>query len=1106
MDSASDISLYKKLLNQLDTVERVDCVELLFQLENILDHLPAQVAPRLQRDLDQCISRSEQVLNNLFDRAEISDKNLLNALLRLLLAYGNFKLNLITYHIDTVRDEVQPDILRTPILVKTKWYDLTPLLPPAGTMTWKAILITSLVKDPEFPSLRATCMDLLTQKLHFYATIKHIDRFRKQIDLIQNNAKRVAETISESIFDAANDDQEVVVLELFTFNLLILFIDVDQQKAVLEAIALSRFKPELPMELKTLQETSHKQLDRLVDRCIMTSPQLQEVYLIKLVEQLKCNIIRHKRRHSIDSDHQEVVTLQIILSDILHGVDFNETLSKLATVKVKSKSLQRSYLASWTDYVDILITKKLLTPKSSAIIINVCSSILVTCSTLIDDNSKSALCSLLAKTIDVTGSKKLDRLFQICNPNFLLELTKLVAELTDLLDQFGTPLMRFYRSYFSRHMRMCIAKSFQKDVEKFGVFIEFICERTIGKSKSTILGYTYLCELSAFLETIKAKGKTTELYVDYGRSIGKKLYSFIKNRPFTKQTDVDEIMDTPQVNGINESIASDVHISDRLQIIVIDALVCVLKIAVDCKEQAILDTYGELMLKLFDHMSSRLGELMEETRTGSICEYKPIDANLFRLINLYVSHRDIIQSYLSYDLNRNICERLLVQKNSELDTHESEEAHARRKLTYSRIKSKLELMEKRDELVFQTIINKQYSSAVDQNMGQISDLAREEPCGKRYLAHMNLLTDVLRMASNNCDPETYENVLCNVVKQFEWCDALDHPRVLNLLHVLGALIPKTSEKNAKKAELFKEVFPTIGCCLVRMAKSVELGPSVLSFSNPGVHKSSGTIQCCTYSNCIRIYTLIFNQFPPTFTNSLITDAMQICVSANLIRYAKYSVKLHKFFIQLASSVASLLKAISMGKRDIVEQAMPVFLSVFSLLIRCIILASDRKKLEDLPKYRINGHGGKSGDSKTPGSNGESQVHERCQVYESHLECLARDVGRLLNNLCFLETKLVDYAPHLISTYVKDTQRASCPDFVKKHLDEGIFRIFNLVDSYQKDRMDQVTDAGVQRKTTAGRAIGSIFDMIHARLDQASREIFKDMHDNYNRFHRYLGKC
>ena len=1107
MDSATDIANCKRLLEQLETDEKITSTETLIKLANIFDHLPTQVAPRLQKDYDYCTTKSDEILGNLFDKVDISDKSVLNLLLRLLLGYGNFRIAQITYHIESYRDEVEPDLRYKPIIIKTKWYDLTPLLPPAGTIGWKAICVHSSVKDPDQFQLNQTCSELLIQKLHFYSIISLIDRFRNQHEIIQKNGFKVAEKLAMTIFDCANDDAEVVNIDPFLFNLLSSFTNIEQQAALIEATIVARFKSSLPPELEFKQAISKRKLNGLFSNCLMNKSNFQEIFIVKLIEQLKYNIIRRKRRHSIEAaDDTANLTLESLLNDILNGVDPIEIIDKAQNVNLSSKNLQKAYLKQWVLLLHDTFTRKTLTPKSSVLTVLTSSVLLICTSNSIDHDLNMDLSLILAKTIDITSPRKLDKFFKLCGPKFLSSLTKNIVESTDLLEHFETPLMRFYRSYISRYMRYSTYKGYQKDAEKFAQFIEFICDKTtIGKSKSHILEYIFLCELSNFLESIKSNGggKLSDIYVEYGKTISKSLYKFIKHRPFTKHDEYDNEICAEPINGDNGSTRS--HISDQVQIIVIDALVCILKIAVDRNERLMLDNYGELMLKLYNLMSSRFEELLKCTRLGLKCDPKAIDAYLHRLMNLYTTHREIIEPYLCYDLNARISEKLLIVSQNP-DTDMDETPKENKTAIYESIKSKLELLSEKDNLVYQSIINSQYSSIVDQAISQVTDMESEDLCYKRYLAHMASLSEVLTILFHNCDLKMYQNVLSNVVKQFELCDALHHPQVLNLFYVLESLIPKQSDKDNQKANLFKQAFPTIGCCLIRIAKSVELGPSVVAFSNSGTHKSNGGIQCCTYSHCIRIYALIFTRFPPTFTNSLITDAMQICISSNLARYAKYSNKLHKFFIQLASSIATLLKAICMGKRDVVEPAMPVFLSMFSLLIRCIILASDRQKLEDLPRPRINGYGGDTNGDEDMESTANHAIEDKCKIYETQLEHLARDVGRLLNNLCFLETKLVDYAPHLISTYIKDTQRASCPDFVKKHLDEGMFRIFNLVDAYQKDRQDQVIEAGIQRKMTAGRASGSLLEMIHARLDQASREIFKNMHVNYSRFHRYLGKC
>lgn len=1107
MDSASDLANCKTLLEKLEEAERVTTTQTLIKLANIFEHLPPQVAPRLQKDYDYCTTRSDEILGNLFDKVEISDKNVLNLLLRLLLAYGNFRLAQITYYIDSYRDEIEPNTRYTPIIVKTKWHDLTPLLPAAGTLDWKSIFTHGFVKDSDHPKLSQTCSQLLIQKLHFYGIISMIDRFRFQRTTIHKNGVKVAEKLAENIFDCANDDQEVVNIDSFIFNLLTPFTTDEQQAALIEAIIIARFKTDLPEELHSRQLMCISRLDTIFSECLMNKAKLQEVFFVKLIEQLKCNVIRRKRRHSVEEVEEGVTcTLEGLLGDITKDSDPTELVGRASNIILASKNLQRGYLKQWVAFLHETLTKKTLTPKSSILLVQTTSVLLICTSKLIDDDLNTELSLLLAKTLDSTNPKRLDKFFKPCGPAFLSNLTKGIAESTELLEHFDTPVTKFYRSYFARYMRQTAAFNYKKDVEKFAQFVDFICDKTtIGKSKSHVLEYMFLIELSNTLEFLRQKGgnKLTDLYVEYGKTISKRLYKFIKHRPFVIPEYDEDDKEKPTNGGNGDSDASD-----HVQTVVITALVCILKIAVERKDQQMLDTYGELMLKVYNLMCMRFEELIDITRYGLKSNHKAVDMQLYRLINLYETHRATIEPYLCYELNEKIIEKLIIAKVENMKLNGTEETDNELKESiYNDVKKQVKSLADKDTLVYQSIINSQYSTVVEQSISQVNDMDREDLCYKRYMDHLATISHVLVTLFHNCDLKMYDKVMSNLVKQYECCDALHHPQVLNLFHMLESVIPRGEGHDAnlvKKANSFKKAFPTIGCCLIRIAKSVELGPSVISFSHSGNHKSNGGIQCCTYSHCIRIYALVFNRFPPAFTNSLITDAMQICISANLTRYAKYSHKLFRFFIQLASSMAKLLKAVCMGKRDVVEHAMPVFLSVFSLLIRCIILASDRKKLADMPRPKINGFAG--GDTNGTNDSDADAIEEKCKIYEAQLEYLARDVGRLLNNLCLLETKLVDYAPHLISTYIKDTQRASCPDFVKKHLDEGMFRVFNLVDSYQKDRQEQVIEAGVQRKTTAGQASGSLFEMIHARLDQASREIFKDMHDNYNRFHRYLGKC
>lgn len=1098
METASHINKWKKLLNELESTNNQVNENNLKQLADIFEHMSPQTAPRLQRDYEICGSKSCQLIGDLFDKIDASDKQLLNSLLNLSISYGNFRLAQITYHIESPRDEFDPDTVHTPTFVKTKWHDLSPLLPPAGAIGWKHILIHGLVIEER--QLFQTCLRLLTQKLHFHAIVLLLDRFKGSSATIQKNGERVSEKLAEKILDFANDDEEMIGIDSYLFNLLLPFTNAEQQAAIIEAIIRDRFKPHILQEPQFKLSKAVLRIRDLISECIMNRAHLQEVLIIKLLEHLRFNLIRRKRRHSVEAtDDGLSVTLESLIGDIISGIDPINLLEKIDEVELSSKKLQTLHLSEWIQFLNDILTRKTLTPRSSIMIISTCSVLIVTTSKIISHDLTVKLSLLMTKTIDNTGHRKLEKLFKACGANYLISFTKVLADKTELLEVFNTPLKMFYRSYFARHMRFCAMKGYQKEAEKFSNFVNFICDKSLDRNKCYLLEYICLHEICDFLENLKNKGssKLIELYVDYSRSIGKKLFKFIKHHTLSKSNANDIVDPTNGTNGSNGSKTECDY-----QAAVVDALICILKIAIDRKEQDILDTFGEMMLKLFNLMCSRIEELAETVKKGTYTSPSPLDSHLPKLMILYVEHKAMIESYICYDLNDKICNLLIFRESAESILNDGLSKN-KKKLVYNEIKTRLEALQDRAgrfNHVYQTIINKQYNSVVDQSIGHAEEIKKEESCCKKYLNHMKSLGEMSAILLNNCGSDMYNVVLNNIVRELELCDALDHPKVLYLFLILEALIPKNTKETSSFLSV-KEVLPRISCSLIRISKSVELGPSVHSFTRPGTHKSGGGIQCCIYANCIQIYTLIFSRYPPKITNPLITDAMQISVSSDLARYAKYSTRLHKFFIQLASAISGLLKAICIGRKeeDILRSSMPIFLSVFSLLIRCIILASDRQKLEEFPRLQVNGHA-------DDGNDNDQTIETVCKIYEAHLEFLARDIGRMMNNLSCLEVKLIDYAPHLISTYIKDTQRASCPNFVKKHLDEGIFRIFNLVDAHQKNRQEEIIVAGVQRKMTAGRASGSLFEMIHARLDQASREIFRSMHDNYNRFHRYLGKC
>jgi len=716
----------------------------------------------------------------------------------------------------------------------------------------------------------------------------------------------------------------------------------------------------------------------------------------------------------------------------------------------------------------------------------------------------------MARIVESTSQRCSQVFFKICGPEFLVQFTKALTERTTLLEQFDTPVRHFYGAYFLKYIGISILLKNTANAERFSRFITFICDNTIDREKSNILEYLLLKELAKFVDDIDVKGcsKSLNRYLEHNVAISENLYKFIKGSvKFKNNDDKDDDM-IKQSNG-----STDMGLDEIAHTSVLDALVCILRIAVEKKEQSTLDKYGELMLKLYDFMCSRVDKLISVIRQGDLCPAIPIDRHLPRLMSLYMDNQEVIRPYLCYDLCEKISHAVTMRKN--LGGDKREDVKLMKKEYYNDIKSGLDTVRERDDgsdLVYQTFINRQYTSVMKQALAPIDVIKRENTCCAKILRHQETILEVSVNLFLNCDDQTYSRSLEKVLVALEQCDALDHQEVLYLLLILESLVLR-STKDSSSLSKFKESMPRTSCSLIRISKLVELGPSIHSFTNPGKHKSVGALKCCTYSNCIKIFSLIFRRHSSDSIDVFITDAMQLCVSSNLIRYAQHISHFRQQFIQLSTSIVDLLKSICMGRKqeDALKCSMPIFLSVFLNLIKCVILASNKQELEALPNLQTNGHGKFRKKANSDRENLEVQKNPAkddgvsCS-YEAKLEHLARDVGRLMNNLSFLESKLVDYAPYLISSYIKDSQLAPCPDSVKRHLDEGVFRIFNLIDAYQKERREQVIEAGLQRKISSSRAAHSLFDMVYARLDQASREIFKNMHDNYNRFHRYQGRC
>lgn len=1049
MDQVTDLTTWKTLLTSFEETETDLDVENFVKLETLLIHLPSSVPPRLQKDYESCTLKSIRLFSELFDKIDLSDKPLLCSYLRMIRSFGYFRIAQMTFHTSSINEELEVNPIYLPTIVKTKWYDMEPVLPSAGTIGWKSIMNHGLVKEEQ--QLSTVCLQLLSLKLQFHAIISRLDCFQNCREVIDKSGRRVVEKLFELVRDVAYDDECMIGIDTQLFNLMSIFSDEEQRAAIVDAVVQDLFKPYL------LQKEMREQakIYELTGDCIMNKLHLQNIMFNKLLENLKCNMIRRKRRHSVEANLEDSIPLESVISDINNGKKFNELLSSLGDIQLSKKSLQTGYIDYWVQVVRQIITKQTTLAVNSIKIISTCAVLLISASELLGPSIAGNLSALMAEAIQGTADANTEKLLNLCHLSSILDFAKAIATKADAYSNFGTPVQQFFKDYLNRYLTFCILRGNERRATEFSsVFVDAICDKTMNRDLSHLLQYICVHELARCIGSAfnKKGSQVFGIYLRCARVCSKRMLKFIKKHSPLK-VGLSNGCEDDKMNctDINDSI--ELATVEPEKLVVVDALVCIMIIAIENNDKEMLDEYSDLLLRLFSYMTYRVQKLIESVQNGVAADFCPIDSHLPKLFNLYKAHKDIVDGYLNYDFFRKISPLSITE--SEEGSPTQDPARLKKKNMYNHIKQKLESLEERANKssdVYPTIINKQYSYVVCPSIGDIKD--ERSPCCHKYLEQLKTVQKIVSVVFSSGN---LADSLKSTVRLLEDCDPLDHPRVLYLFLMLESLIPNNINS-------FTELSPRISSSLIRIVKSVELGPSIHAFTKAGRHKSNASIKCCTYANAARLYTTIFLTYPKMI-ESFVTDAMEICVASNLIEYAKNR-KLD-LFVLLGSSISQLLKTVCTSKREAFQSSLPVFLSILSLLIRCVIMTSDQ----------IN----------------------------PALELLAIDIGRIFKNLGNHKVDLVAFAPYIITNYVKDIQRAHCTGRIRRKLDEGVFRVFNLVDAHQLQRREKVIELG-QRKTSAGRASGSLFELVHSRLDQAGREVFRELHDDYNRFYRYQAKC
>lgn len=1094
MEQGNDLSNWKKLLTQPESNE--NDAELFKTLTELFIHLVPFTAPRLQSDYEACTIQTIRLLETKIDEIDLSDRDLLIKFLNTLLHFGYFRLTQITHRLESSDVDFDCDtneqrLIYTPTIVKSKWYDLEPLLPKAGTVDWKGLLNHGLTVD-DTSGLLQICIQLLLQKLHYYAILMHLERYQEYLPRIMKNGSKVAAKLIEIVKDSAYGTKTVIALDSNLYRLIALFCDDQEHDILVDALVEEIFKPFHLGGVEDIEQISSLLI--VARECMINLSSHQDIFINKFIQHLKINVCKKKRRRdhedSLD-ETQECHTITSLIESVLNGDSMIATLA-LLDGNVSLKGIRITYISYWIGVLRNLLIDRTLNAKNATNLITCCLIILVSANDKLEDELSNDIISNLVGLIENTSQNRLDKFFQSFNCESLRALTKIIHERTAMLRQFRDPINRFYDHYFERYTKWCVLKISKTAAEEMFNLLSAIFENdSLDHRSNYIITYSMMQSIAICHDVFRKRSnnKVMKSHMDTFRLCCEKLFRFIrKHTPFRHMKGSLEdnltIADEP-ASRLDDTLMSDSHDDDTGEYAT-RALICIIKISIEHKDAEILTKYADLLYKLSVAMANRFNIVATSIKRNTTVSYSPLDAHMTKLLGILTKNAE----YLDYDLQNKLCSMLVrdpVSKPQTNGVYENGKALSIRKETYNQIKTRTDELNTRgteSKQVYSMIINKQYNLVTNYSNANI-DIKREDSCCKNMYTRLKLFKDVAAITLNNCKEAEYSDILVKTIDDLENCDPLNHPRVLAMLVLLEAHALKRDVKAKPESHPLIKMLPRISVALIKIYKTVELGPSIHIFKDAGGHRTNKSIQSCTYSTCIKIYTLLFLKYPPNVTKSLVTDAMQTCVSSNLSQYG-----IHRQFLSLSSSIASLLKAICLGHKDnsMIKMSISVFLSVMSNLMRCTIIASSRHHLN-----RLN--------------EGNSNVDATIiKEYEQQLELIALDVARTLNNLTLLRVKLVDYAPHLISSYVEDVQKAACPDYIRTHLDEGVFRVFNLVDAHQKERQDEIIDEGVQRKTSAGHARGSLFDMIHARLNQPSREIFRHMYENYNRFHRFLGKC
>lgn len=198
-----------------------------------------------------------------------------------------------------------------------------------------------------------------------------------------------------------------------------------------------------------------------------------------------------------------------------------------------------------------------------------------------------------------------------------------------------------------------------------------------------------------------------------------------------------------------------------------------------------------------------------------------------------------------------------------------------------------------------------------------------------------------------------------------------------------------------------------------------------------------------------LVTMILHQFKKQLSSEQLSLSYQFCIETNLIRFNNQN--FINSFAHLFQGVYNVLNETILQHLNIVINSLPTFNLIIQNMIMYLIMNSDQ---DTFTSY-----------------DGAIQIQ---------LENCAQSMDRLLTQLAIeLPQQYSLYAPHLIAFYCYQIQTVTIHPLVRRHLISGLNRVINLLGQNQ-------------------------IEMIHCRLNQAGREIFKVMYENYENYYKFKG--